>query len=99
MPYIRVDAELEDIFDELDDDDLIDELRNRGYDIDDNEDAHFSSVNAAVNYLKVQGLPQDLVDKFAEWARQPVATREKLGKWLHFCGRAPVPEEPCSQQD
>jgi len=90
MPNIRADVELEDIFDVLDDDELIDELRSRGYDVDENDDAHFTSVNAAINYLKAQGLPQGLVDGLAEWARQPVATREALEDWLRMCGCVPA---------
>jgi hypothetical protein len=84
--HIDADVELEDVLNQLDDDDLIDELRNRGYDTTDGEDAHFTSVNAAINYLKMQGCPQNLIAQLAEWALQPVANKEALEGWLKMCG-------------
>jgi hypothetical protein len=81
-----VQAEIE--LDDLDDDDLIDELERRGYLVSDKEDGKVSCVNHAINVLKDNGVPQEIIDQLSEWAREPIANMMALESWVHARGKA-----------
>lgn len=91
MPIIRVsaDIDLDDVFDDCDDQALIEEVQRRGYSVKDCEGlkfGEFTTINNAINYLGDNGAPQVLVDQLAEWAREPIATTDRLNAWLKGCG-------------
>ena len=92
MALIRVsaDIDLEDVFDDCDDQALIEEVQRRGYSVKDCEGlkfGEFTTINNAINYLGDNGAPQVLVDQLAEWARLPIVTRDALNRWLRMAGR------------
>ena len=82
---VSVQAEIE--LDDIDDDDMIDELERRGYLVSDKEDEKHKCVNHAINYLKENGVPQEIIDQLSEWARQPVADKKALESWIHSRGK------------
>jgi len=92
MPLIRVSAEidLEDVFDDCDDEDLLREVARRGFKVKDSTGVVMfegASVNEAIGYLKENGCPQELVEQLAAWAREPIATTDALNRWLHAARR------------
>jgi hypothetical protein len=85
---IRVGAEVEldDVFEALDDDDLLAEVKRRGYFLAGDGIHAYTFVYEAIHYLKERGVPQSLIDQLTGWALQPVANKEALEGWLKMCG-------------